>query len=579
MDSVRVGLLIDDLVMPAWQYRVIELVLRVPGISTVLVIADGRRERGVRAPRQASGKRLGPGNAGSLLFDIWKKVDKRVFIMEADAFRQVDASRLLDGIPLLRSHAGRAPATGKPVYDEIARHSPTVLLQLGATEPAPEITRMAPCGVWALRIGEHPACSAEEQGLSEVLLDRRVVPAVVYMRRMVGGTLHEVGIYRSWSATNRLSLYRTVNRCCWKGASFFPRLLRRLAQVGPAAFIAEHVERNPDQVQAPASCPAWQRDNVPVALLGSLLRRLLSAGVSRLLFREQWFLLYRSGGMASLPSIVQGLKPLMPPKDRFWADPCVVRYRGRRAVFIEELEYAKKNGHISVIEFDKDGTPSLPPVKVLEKPHHLSYPFVFEDDGELFMIPESHQSRSVEIYRCTRFPDQWVWVMNLMENVIVVDPTLWRHNGKYWLFVNMMEQDGCSTVDELFLYWSDSLLSTQWVAHPANPIVTDARRARPAGRIFEHDGHWYRPSQDCSGAYGRAICVNRIDMISEHAYRETPLWYIEPDGGKRDCRAHTLALSDDLICADAMTLRSKMGLVRARLPPVLRATPFPWREY
>ncbi len=37
-------------------------------------------------------------------------------------------------------------------------------------------------------------------------------------------------------------------------------------------------------------------------------------------------------------------------------------------------------GHISVIRMDEQGVYSEP-VKVLERPYHLSYPFVFEWEG------------------------------------------------------------------------------------------------------------------------------------------------------------------------------------------------------
>lgn len=562
MESIRIGLLVDDLVMPAWQCRAVELISRVPGSSIVLVVAQDCAEGRNRSRR-----------VGTFMFDMWKKVDRRVFRMDAEAFRRADASRCLGGIPVLRSQAGSAP--GEAVQREIARHRPTVFLQLGDTEAPPALTRIAPCGVWALRIGEHQAAGTREPGMREVLLNRRTVPTFLRMRRMAAGVMQDVAICRSWSATHPLSLYRTVNRCYWKGASFFARLLRRLAQVGPDAFLAAHAGHDPRAQPDPHGSAAPRIDSFPAARLGGMLYRLLSAGLTRILYREQWLLMYRSGRNGPLPDMMRGLQALVPPADRFWADPCIVRYRGRNAVFIEELEYAKKKGHISVIEFDQDGAPSLPPVKVLEQPYHLSYPFVFEDQGELFMIPEAHESRTVAVYRCTRFPDQWEWVMNLMEDVVAVDPTLWRHDGKYWLFMNVMEQDGCSSADELFLYWSDSLLSRQWCAHPANPVVTDARRARPAGRIFEHEGVWYRPSQDCGGAYGRAMCVNRIDTIDESSYQETPVWYIEPDGGQQDCRTHTLAMSDGLLCADAMTLRSKIALAGTRMAPVLRTIAFP----
>ena len=66
------------------------------------------------------------------------------------------------------------------------------------------------------------------------------------------------------------------------------------------------------------------------------------------------------------------------------------------------------------------------------------------------------------------------------------------------------------------------------VPHPRNPVVSDVRRARPAGRVLERDGCLLRPAQDGSGAYGRRIIWNRIEVLTPTDYRETPIGSIEP---------------------------------------------------
>ena len=55
-----------------------------------------------------------------------------------------------------------------------------------------------------------------------------------------------------------------------------------------------------------------------------------------------------------------------------------------------------------------------------------------------------------------------------------------------------------------------NFLTNKWTPHPENPIVTDIRTARPGGKIFIQDGKIYRPSQDCSIRYGRALNMNQI---------------------------------------------------------------------
>jgi hypothetical protein len=104
--------------------------------------------------------------------------------------------------------------------------------------------------------------------------------------------------------------------------------------------------------------------------------------------------------------------------------------------------------------------------------------------------------------------------------------------------------------DELFLFRSDDLLSGQWEPHPLNPVISDARTARPAGRIFEQNGVLYRPSQDCSRCYGYAVNINKIVELDEQRYREVRTAYIEPKTFPGASRVHTFSHIHGLTAVD-----------------------------
>ena len=76
----------------------------------------------------------------------------------------------------------------------------------------------------------------------------------------------------------------------------------------------------------------------------------------------------------------------------------------------------------------------------------------------------------------------------LMDSVVAVDSTLLFHNNKWWLFSNIAEPEGTS-FNELYLFYADNLLSQKWNSHPMNPVISDVRRARSAGKIFENGGN------------------------------------------------------------------------------------------
>jgi hypothetical protein len=188
-------------------------------------------------------------------------------------------------------------------------------------------------------------------------------------------------------------------------------------------------------------------------------------------------------------------------------------------------------------------------VTVLERGYHLSYPFLFQWESDIFMMPETHQNRTVEVYRAIEFPHTWELHATLISNVAAFDPTLLRYGGRYWLFVSMAGRGSSLANDELFLFGSDSPFGP-WLPHPQNPIVSDVRKARPAGRIIEQDGQLIRPSQDCSVRYGHKIKLNRIDVLTEDEYRESEVGEIAPSWVPGIVATHTLSLDESLQVLD-----------------------------
>ena len=280
--------------------------------------------------------------------------------------------------------------------------------------------------------------------------------------------------------------------------------------------------------------------------------------ISRKLFLDQWHLLYHldpAGGPA--PDDPRLFSPIVPPKNRFWADPFVISEHGRYYLFIEEsLMKPHKKGFISVIIMDRDGRWEQP-VKVIEQPYHLSYPFMFRYEGELFMIPESGQNKTVDLYRCEEFPFRWKHHHVIMDDVRAVDTTLLFHEDRWWMFTTMIETEGASLWDELYLFWSDNPVRGPWTPHPRNPVLSDARRARPAGAVQSTDGKLYRPSQDCGRRYGYALNMNEILALNTRDYQERVVRRVEPPSGSPIKAIHTLNSAGGLTVMDGILRRRR----------------------
>jgi hypothetical protein len=141
------------------------------------------------------------------------------------------------------------------------------------------------------------------------------------------------------------------------------------------------------------------------------------------------------------------------------------------------------------------------------------------------------------LYR--RVGHTWHFVRRLVDGLPVVDPTLFRHDGRYWLLFTL-QNDGAFGNLKLYGYHA-AALDGVWQPHALNPLKCDITSARPAGAPFVGGGRLHRPSMDCAATYGAAVVINRVDKLSPTAFEETGVARIEPaKDGPYPAGLHTL---------------------------------------
>jgi hypothetical protein len=187
----------------------------------------------------------------------------------------------------------------------------------------------------------------------------------------------------------------------------------------------------------------------------------------------------------------------------------------------------------------------------------MSYPFLIEEEGTLYMIPETCENKTISLYKCAQFPCKWEFVMHLMEEVEAVDSTVYFKEGTYWLFTNMRSNQGSSLEVELFLFYSNSLLSNDWKLHPKYPIKSDMRVSRPAGTIFKKGADIFRPSQNSTYHYGYGLNFSKITKMNKIEYEEIVYKKIIPIWERNIISIHTYNQSHDLTIVDVEQKRFK----------------------
>jgi hypothetical protein len=543
---LKLGILLDSYVVPAWVYSCMERIASSASATISLVVLNED------PPPGRPGLACLYKERRKFVYRLVDTLDGMIFNRGCDALKPTSLRQLLGSAPVLRlstHHTGESETFSESAVHAIESHQLDILVQFGFGHLEGAIRAAARYGLWAYEHGD----GSEPPGLWETVERRPGTTSMLSMRR--GGQDQGTILDRSHFFTYPLSPARNRSYLMWASSPFLPRQIQRLHRLGEGQFLraaerhngAFHFHDRP-RYRTPSNLNAlW--------LAGKLLARLLVEAYRRVLFRDTWYLLFDLGHDGNLAFC--NFKKILPPKDRFWADPHVIRSGSRYYVFIEEYLHDVRRGHISVIEIDEDGS-FIPPVPVLKTPYHLSYPFVFEHDGRHYMVPESAENRTVDLYECVGFPNQWKFKLSLMRDVKALDTTLLYHRGRWWMFSAIADHEAAFPQVELFLFSSDTLFTEEWQPHPLNPIVSDVKRTRPAGRVFEKDGRLYRPSQDCSKAYGYGFDLNEILVLSDTDYIEQQRFCARPCWDRTVQASHTFATAGALTVIDAFTRRSRL---------------------
>lgn len=280
-------------------------------------------------------------------------------------------------------------------------------------------------------------------------------------------------------------------------------------------------------------------------MLGTFLKHLFE----KVYYKRQWVILYKNTAKPEYKNL-NSFQPFIPPKTKFWADPFILTHQNKQFVFFEEADSTNNKGYISCSEMSKDGLSK--PFKVLETDYHLSFPNVFKFNNHIYMIPESAASNAIELWRCSSFPNQWELLCKLINNIKGVDTIIKFINNKWWLFTTVKPIDHVSGNEELCIYYADDLITDQWTPHPKNPVLSDARMGRNAGKIEHIDGKYYRYGQFSGHGYGKALAKSEIVEISETTYREKLVDIVFPDASKGFDNLHTFNFEDNLAVGDAL---------------------------
>lgn len=545
--QLRIAILCRGHRFQAWEADCIRQVLQLPFAKAVLLVAEEESSR----PKSFAGK------AASYPFRrlLWRLHNR--FFPGTAIFDEVNLEPELKEVPLIRC---RPETKGKfsQYFSEsdirqIRAAQPDLILRFGFNILRGEILTVAPYGVWSYHHADEQRIRGGPAAFWEIYHGHPVTGAI--LQRLTEKLDAGIVLRKGWFGTVRHSYKANLEQLVHGSSAWMKQVCIDIHNNRAAYFNDKPVNTQAPVYKLPVN---WQMILFWFKLLGKKIR----FHWNDLFLAEFW-----QAGIARQPleSLLTGQAPAQVewiPQEKkhiYHADPFGFTRDGKETVLFEKYDYRTGKGAIARLENGKESI-------VLAGAHHLSYPFVLQQDGDILVIPEAWESGASTVFNWKN--DGLVPARQLLD-FPAVDVNVIFYRGKWWLFCT---HAGDGPNHHLYVYHAEKA-EGPWTAHANNPVKCDVRSARPAGAPFIREGRLFRPAQDCSVHYGRAVVIHEVLELTPDSFREAAVQRLRPNENWpfHDGMHHIAPLGEEACLLDAKkmkfdsahfrrTLKRKLGM-------------------
>lgn len=554
---MKIGILIKDFKkLKNWELRIIDEILKNPKHEISLLIQDGRKGKSDQKSLKNRIKRIFQSRnvIGRLLFKLQTIIESKLFPeppFTVDRDGIIKKLKTIDVVNVNPTRKGFLDIFSATDTDKIEKYQLDIILRHEFNIIRGNILNVAKYGIWSFHHGDNSVNRGGPTGFWEILEKHEAVGVTLQQLtpELDGGLIIDKAYFnRHWSfvKTKQMLFEASVSL-----------LIKNIDKLEQDSYTAEKslVYFNPLYRVPSVYCTIKYMIYFYKALVNKFIQKL-----DYKVFGSRygcWTLFVGKGDF--LNATLFRLNPIKLPKSEFWADPFLIHFGGDTYVFFENYEYNKKKAKISCARIENN---LLVDVKdVLDLDYHLSYPFIFEEDGEIFLMPETNENKRLEIYKCIDFPTRWELYSTAFEDEQVADAFFYDDEKKQkWLFINKKRVSYNDMANELYIYKVDSIKLENIESHKQNPVVIDSRTARNGGAIFEYENEIYRPSQaNIDGIYGRGLNINKIKKLTLEEYSEETVVTVKPNFKDGLISTHHLHQVGNMFVIDAAFKKYNQG--------------------
>lgn len=256
---------------------------------------------------------------------------------------------------------------------------------------------------------------------------------------------------------------------------------------------------------------------------------------------------------------------------RYWfADPFVFEHNSKLFVFYEAYDLIEKKGKIaySLLVGNKFSDPKI----IIEGKCHLSFPYIFKFNGDIYIMPESSGDYDLKLYRASCFPHKWDLFKKALPDVFACDSIFMEMNSQKFLLTNEMfhntpngKSPSCWVKN--YLYKVDGLD----FCDDGIKIAEGEFGTRNAGAMLTIGEKIYRIGQDCrNGIYGKGMILSEVKKLIPYEENIVKTWdcndfsiHINGDD-KTVVGCHTYNVSEHYEIIDYATLSPLNSIIKVK---------------
>lgn len=536
-DKIRVAVFTRGDALEAWEIAALNAVKQLPFAEIVLEVRDASFNS--RQNNRGLIGKIVSYNWKRLLWNRWFKKYGKV-----DATREISSAQVFAGVPKLNvvpELKGKYSQHFSPAdLEKVKAAQPDVMIRFGFNILRGEILNVAPHGVWSYHHADHETIRGGPAGFWEYIRREHITGAI--LQRLTDKLDDGVVLRSGYWPLVKHSFRENLDALLHNSSAWIANALTEIHLNGK--IIAQPSPHTKGKVYS------YPGNFCMLQFWSILFGNKLAFHWNNLFRPETWQVGIVDQPIKSvLANGIQGsIRWLRAKKnDSYLADPFAVKWNGHNIIAAEYFSGDKQRSHLVNAETEET---------LIEQEYHLSFPLPVDIDGKEYLLPEMSASGTSRLFAVDN-PNE----TRTLLDAPLVDPVLFRHNGTWWLFTHLHNNQNNSA---LFIYYTHDV-NGGFTPHPLNPVKTDIRNSRAAGAVFQHSGKLIRPAQDSAVTYGKAIVLNEITTLTTTAYSEQPVQRITADQRWAYSKGiHTISAYGNQTLIDAKSFRFNFANFKAQ---------------